>query len=521
MKFKKLTEEDKEYIASVYKNKDLSWDDRMVDLCNKFSISERQLRRWCSEKLGLKERVEGTVSTEQLEVAKTKELNSDKKFFLITAVQNASKINLSFWNNLKTYAEYLDAQILVIPYTYHNPTNPLVIKEDGDMWWPKEVEDYLTLNRHNINENFSILSDVVISPTAIMPLTNLESMTGEHSCCVASPRIHMKSLPVFGDRPKLMFTTGTLSKPNFTKTKIGKISEFHSTYGALLIEKDGKEFYARQITGKDNGSFNDLWYHVDNENISRNKSVPALIKGDTHYPFVDKNVHRMGFEDLVPKLNPNEIFLHDLIDFRSINHHEANNFVKVFRNQEDGLGSVEKEIEGAMQFLEKIKHLNIRIVNSNHDRFLESFIIDSDIKKAGMNTLQYLEYAKVLLEDKAPKGLLAYIIEKRFPEIKCFGRDDSYIVKGVELACHGSDGIGGSRGNAKQFKSLNIKVITAHGHNALRYDGSAQVGCNCDKRLGYNHSASAWVHSDIILHNDGKFQHIFYLGPNSEYTILK
>ena len=174
-----------------------------------------------------------------------------------------------------------------------------------------------------------------------------------------------------------------------------------------------------------------------------------------------------------------------------------------------------------MEFLEKIKHLNIRIVNSNHDRFLESFIINSDIKRANINTLKYLEYAKVLLEGKAPKGLLAYIIEQRFPEIKCLGRDDSYMVKGVELACHGSDGISGSRGNAKQYKSLHIKVLTAHGHNVVRFDGSAQVGCNCLKRLGYNHSASSWVHGDIILHNDGKYQHILYLGPNSEYTILE
>lgn len=521
MKFKELTQETIDKAKAIYWDRELPWDERMELLKNIFGKSERTVRYWCSKRLDFKEKTDISLSTESLELAKIKELHDDKKIFLITSAQNASKINTKFLISLEAYAKKLNAQILVIPYMYHNPTNILATKEEGDMWYPKEIEGYLTLNRHNINKNFSILADVVISPTAIMPLTNLESMTGDHSCCVASPRIHMKSLPVFGDRPKLMFTTGTLSKPNFTRTKIGKISEFHSTYGALIVEKDGDEFYARQITAKDNGSFNDLWYHVDGECISRNENAAALIKGDTHFPFVNEKVHKMGFGDLVPRLNPSEIFLHDLIDFRSINHHEANNFVKVFRNQEDGLGSVEKEIEGAMLFLEKIKHLNIRIVNSNHDRFLESFIIDGDIKKAGMNTLQYLEYAKVLLEDKAPRGLLAYIIEKRFPEIKCFGRDDSYIIKGVELACHGSDGIGGSRGNAKQFKSLNIKVITAHGHNTSRYDGSAQVGCNCDKRLGYNHSASAWVHSDIILHNDGKFQHVFYLGPNSEYTTME
>lgn len=522
MKLKEIEEDEylKKQISDIYYNKDLAWDDRIKSLSSLIDRSERTVRRWLV-KLKLKEKEAIEITTEQLNAAKTRQINEKKKFFLITSVQNASRINTSFWNNLNAYAEYIDAEILVIPYIYHNPSNNLVTKESGHMWFPKEVDGHLTLNRHDINENFSVLADVIISPTAIMPLTNLESMTGEHSCCVGHPRIHAKSLPVFGDRPKLMFTTGTLSRPNFTKTKIGKISEFHSTYGALIVESDGKEFYARQITAKDDGSFNDLWYHVDNSTVTRNKSVQAIVKGDTHYPFHDKKVHEQGFNNLIPKINPKGVYLHDLVDFKSVNHHESNDFVQTFRTQQEGFGSVEKEIEGAMDFLNKIKHLNVYVVNSNHDRFLDRFIIDGDLKKAGENKLKYVEYAKVLLEGKAPKGLLAYIIEQRFPEITCFGRDDSHIVKGVELACHGSDGVSGSRGNAKQFKSLNIKIITGHAHSFARYDGSVQIGCNCEKRLGYNHSASAWVHADAIIHNDGKIQGVFYLGPNAEFTTLK
>lgn len=521
MKVKDLSTDTIEQARKIYWNREMKWDDRMKQIIDLFGgVSERTARKWCAEKLNFKEKAQ-VASIEQIELAKTKVLNNDKNIFLVTSVQNASEINRKFLDNLKSYADFINAQLLIIPYIYHNRNNKLVDKKVGDMWFPKEVEEYLMLNRLDINENFSILGDVAVSPTAIMPLTNLESLTGRHSCCIGHPRVHMKSLPVFEDRPKIMFTTGTLSKPNFSNSKIGKISEFHSTYGALIIEKDGPEFYARQITAKNDGSFNDLYFNVNNDVVTRNKNIPAIIKGDLHYPFYDKNVYKESFDKLIPKIKPAKVFIHDLVDFKSINHHEANDYVQVFRNFKEGVGLLESEIEGAMNFLDKIKHLNLYIINSNHDRFLENFIINTDIRKASVNTLKYLEYAKIMLDGKAPKGVLAYLIEERFPNIKCLGRDESHLVKDIEVGCHGSDGIGGSKGSAIQFKSLNIKIITGHGHNVSRYDGSVQVGCNCLKRLGYNHSASSWVHSDVIIHNDGKIQTILYLGPNAEYTTLK
>jgi len=84
------------------------------------------------------------------------------------------------------------------------------------------------------------------------------------------------------------------------------------------------------------------------------------------------------------------------------------------------------------------------------------------------------------------------------------------------------DGVSGSRGNINQFKRLNTKIVTAHGHGVARYDGAVQVGCNCALRQGYNHSASDWVHSDVIIHkSDGKCQHILYIGPDAEFTTFK
>ena len=58
MKFKDVTEKDKEYAYSIYSDKSLKWDERMTILTNFFNRSERTVRKWCSEKFNFKEKVE-------------------------------------------------------------------------------------------------------------------------------------------------------------------------------------------------------------------------------------------------------------------------------------------------------------------------------------------------------------------------------------------------------------------------------------------------------------------------------
>ena len=71
MKFKELTDERIQEAREIYLNKDMSWDERMSLLVNLFGKSERTVRKWCSEKLGFKEKQE--VEPEQYTKAKTKQ----------------------------------------------------------------------------------------------------------------------------------------------------------------------------------------------------------------------------------------------------------------------------------------------------------------------------------------------------------------------------------------------------------------------------------------------------------------
>lgn len=513
MKFKELTEEQIEVARTTYTNKELPWDERMQTLMQYFDKSERTVRKW-AVKLGFKERAD--IEPEIVVQAMKKEHDKSKKRFLITWGQNATRVHTKFWQNLKTYAEFIDAEILVIPGRYHNLTNTYYDskdKYDNQEWWTSEITPYLTLNRHNLNKNICIFSDVPIQPTASMPLNGMESLTIGQSGIVGHPRVHLKTLPVLDSKnPRVLLTTGACTIKNFSHSKAGKIGEFHHTLGAAIVELNGEDkFYVRQITAEDKtGNFIDLFYEVNDAKVSRIKESAALVKGDIHYGNHDETILSKSFNELVPLINPNQIILHDVFDGYSINHHEAQNFVIQYQNEVNGTNSLKKEIDNLLNWIDSIKQYNLVIVFSNHDDFLTRFIINGDPKKNVKNALEYMEYGKVLLEGSAPNGLIPYLINEKFKDIKCLGRDESYMLKGWELGIHGMDGVNGSRGSISQYKRLNSKAISAHAHSPVRMDGALQVGTNTLLRMRYNHGISTWAHSDVIIHKNNKAQHILY-----------
>jgi hypothetical protein len=522
MKFKELTAEQIEFAKKTYTNKELPWDDRMQELMHYFNKSERTVRKW-AVKLGFKEKMD--IEPDVLVKAKKKEHDKNKKRFLITSAQNATPVNKDFFDNLKVYADHIGAQILVIPYRYKNPTSMWSEKAQKDDWWDKEVIPYLTLNRHNLNNSIAILSDVKMQPTASMPLTSLETMTGEHSCVIGHPRVHLRSHPVLeGSKPKLMFTTGACTKPNYTNSKAGKIGEFHHTYGACIVEiKDEEVFFARQITANNKGEFIDLFYKVSNEKVTRVDKVEALIMGDIHVAVVDKDVVDVTLNDLCKKLHPSKLFLHDIIDSRSISHHDIDDPFLLYEKEMDGSNSLENEVKEMLKWLEQVEKYNVVIVKSNHDEHLDKFLRITDWRKMSTmkNALPYMKYSTAILEGKAPNGVVPYIINERYPNMKCLGINDSYKVRNIECGSHGHVGASGSRGSANQFKKL-TKMVTGHTHQPCRIDGFSSVGTSTKLRLSYNRGASAWFHGHVLINLLGKTQHVLFVTTKDgvEYTTL-
>lgn len=417
-RFNELDEKDIFYIQMVHGDNDLPWDQRMSILIRKFGVSERSIRRWI-KKLGFSSHQD--ISNQEIRQGKVREYDNDKQYYIITWAQNATPVHSNFWNNILTYADYLNANVGVIQGRYQNPTSLWTSKMQTDDWWDecftvyerddqgdivwvdkdgetvtkeeigeyvakrlkgKEFEDgrvnkkikfsYLDAGRHNIHSYLDILSDVKVRPTAVNPLVGFEGISGDRSSILGHPRVHLRSLPVLKGHPnKLLLTTGACTIKNYTDTKSGKKAEFHHTYGFVIVEiKDDLTFYIRQVTADQNGNFIDLVNEVTDQEVSKVNSCDVFVLGDIH----TANVHEPTMHSTINLFNvicPKNIILHDIFDGESVNHHEAKDPIKAYERYKGGKDLVKSEVEGVKRLIDEYDLINYNpiVIRSNHDCF--------------------------------------------------------------------------------------------------------------------------------------------------------
>jgi hypothetical protein len=524
MNFNELTEEQIAHAREIYTNKNLPWDERIQSLSKFFGKAERTVRYWC-KKLGFKEKTD--IEPEQYTIAKQRKFDKTKKRFIITSAQNATPVNKNFLLNLESYAKFIDAEILVIPFRYLNPTSVFTEKQEKDDWWDKSIEKYLTLNRHNLNNGISVLSDIKIQPTSSNPLQGLEGMTGEHSCVVGHPRLELKTIPVMeGCRPKIMFTTGAITVPNYTDSKQGKKGEFHHSLAFSIIEiKDNEIFFFRQVSANLKGEFIDLFYYVSDGIVKKENEIEAIALGDIHTRVCNDKIMDKTINDLFKKLKPKKVFIHDIIDSQSISHHNLKDPFKLHELELKNANNLSLEIEEMLDFLKKFKKYNTFIVKSNHDEHIDKFLAETDWRKMTniKNAIPYMNYSLAKLKGDAPNGVIPFVINSKYPKIKCLGYNDNITVKGYLMSMHGHIGASGSRGSLQQYSRMSTKTVTGHSHTIGRIGGSVSVGTSTHLRLDYNKGASNWINAHGIVNRLGKFQHIVFFKTKDgfDYTTLK
>lgn len=522
MKLDDLTPEQISVIAQIYWDKEKSWDERMKLLSDYLGKSERTVQSWISS-LGMTEKV--LVESPEYIKAKEKVFDQTKKRFIITWAQNDTDVHESFFSNLEAYAKFIDAGIHVIAGRYKNPTSLFSDKKFES--WSERIQPYLDAARHFVHKYMWIMSDVKIQPTAVNPMTGLEGMSGINSCVFGSPKVQLETIPVIdGNQPKLMLTTGACTVKNYTDSKAGKKGEFHHILGFVIIEiKDDDVFFVRQVTASEDGDFSDLFYRINynsskkKSEVTKNKTVSAAVLGDLHFGQHDPDVISKTL-DLFQKLKPEYVILHDVFDGLSINHHEANDPFIQFQKEQNGSNSLKKEVDSLLEGLDNFKDYEVVIVRSNHDDFLDRWLKSTDWRKANTlkNSIEYMEFSSILLKGEAPKGVIPYLINKKFPKFRTLGRTDSFVIKGWELGQHGDIGSNGSRGSLLQFRKLNTKIVVGHYHSPGRKDGALAVGTSTKLRMNYNLGPSGWLQSHVLIHQDGKAQHIHFV--KGEYTTL-
>jgi hypothetical protein len=497
-------------------------------MCEKFSlIFDDTIGRSFRNKMqksGVTNNVVTIEDTDVFKEAQNKQHDNTKKRFLISWAQSETDVHKGFLKNIEAYAEHIDAEILIIAGRYRSPTSlsaskSLEAKEKNVAnTWDKSILPYLDANRHNIHKHLVVLSDVKIQPTASNPLSSLNGLTKAESCIVGSPRVHLKSLPVLDGYPnKLLLTTGAITVENYTDSKIGKLGEFHHQLAFIIVELDGDDFHIRQVVADDKGNFYDLIYRLKNGVCLNNeKGVEAIVLGDLHLPNEEKGAVKVSLE-IIDRFKPQHVVLHDISDMCSISHHEKRNPFLLLQRENDGSNSLQKELDYMIDWFKSKTHINFIIPSANHSDFLEKWLQNEDWRKENNKSL-YLEFANITAKGLAPKGIIAYLLEKEYSNIKCLSVDESYKVLDFELSVHGNIGASGSRGSAIQYKNLNVKLVTAHTHSSSRLDNHLCAGTLTKLRMGYNIGMSSWIASNVVIYPDGKASHIHIV--NNKYTTL-
>lgn len=460
-----------------------------------------------------------TTLDEDYEFAKKRKLKNSK-YYIVTWEQNETPLHENLWRNILAYKEFLNAELSVILGRYKNPTSVHVdVKHES---WNPVTKPYWDTNRHDIHKYLTVLADVKIQPTACTPLTGLELITGETTTIVGHPKLDLKAIPVLEGHPKkLLLTTGAITLPNYTDSKAGKRGEFHHALGFTIVEiKDEEVFFIRQVEADENGNFIDLYYEVEDGQVYDLDYADSLVWGDTHIGSINKKI-LPGTINLIERLAIEVEVHHDLADGASVNNHIVKNPIEQYKRMMEDKDDVQKELDDIVKFLDDGRETTKVIVQSNHNDRFDRWVVNQDWKKDIKNAIPYLKYTTALLEGKANKGVLAYVLENAFDpeEVICLDYDDSYVINGFELAHHGHLGSNGSKGTLESFRKMSTKMVIGHYHTPARVDKVLTVGTSSNLREGYNKGASNWLNAHVLIHKNGTAQHVIFV--NGEYTTFR
>ncbi len=485
------------------------------------SISAENVQKFREEVVAVKEKASSAS-----DIVNTIKSDSPRKVgkYVITSAQNNTPIHQPFFASLLNYCEVNNADLLVIPYRYKNPTSVFSDKEHEK--WDAALDVYMVNGNVKICPELVLVGGVKIQPTAVQPLSGFEGYTGNSSAIFGHPKIQMKTVPTPSkELPKFLVTTGAVTVPNYTDSKAGFKGEFHHSLAALIVEVTDEEFHVRHVHGQTDGSFYDLDAHYTETDFTTGHRIAALVTGDTHAMFLDKEVEAATYsneDSMVNVLRPEIRVFHDLNDFYSRNHHHRGDDLTNFAKHLFGNDDVEAELQIAADLVDRYndpESLNV-IVKSNHDEALDRWLREANPLNDPQNArfyfyLKYNQYKSVKKSDNGrfeafdpfefwclnpdqQRGLQAH------DNTVFLKRDQSMVVGNIELGFHGDKGPNGARGSIQNMSKIGTKAIIGHSHSPGIYEGVYQVGTSSQIDMGYNSGPSSWMTTHAIVYPDGK-----------------
>lgn len=432
---------------------------------------------------------------------------------IITSALNNCPIDKGFKTVLDHICKDLDAELLVVPMFYRNVS---LMHSTESYYWPEELNGHYLDKEMALNKNLIVSGQLSVQATAARPLSNLQGYGSRRSLIVGHPRVAHEVVPGPAEETsRAMWSTGSISEPQYTQSKVGFLGAFHHVIGALLVElgDDNETFYVRQLGYNEKSkTVCDLCTEWSVDGSVRTIRPEALILGDLHEPETPDYVRAATFlspNSLVKSLKPKKIIYHDIFDGLSINPHDTKQATKQYFKQLSGKNLLSHELFRWVKRLssnlvscpQETEHI---VVGANHNDWLDRWLDSYRPLQDPSNLKIYAELLNEYLEHQGQATALECYCKLIGLPLKFIGRNESYFVEGVDLSQHGDVGPNGSRGSKHSFARTSAKTVVGHGHTPGIRDGCFQVGTMGPLHPGYRRGYSSWSHTNCLIYPNGK-----------------
>ena len=499
-------------------------DDEIIDAVHKHGGMNQAARALGIPLSTFKDRAKSVIDKRFTSTVKTPPEVMPPGVYIFSAAQAWTSVNIPFLKNLQVYAKYRDAKIFLAGYV-HNTASKLKHKIED---FHPEIRKYIVKSSISVADKVLFCAEMNITPTQADPLMGLESYTRDKWAIFPHPRVSLKAVPVrWGDKPKHIMTTGVITKPNYLHRKVGLKAEFHHIAGAVIVEVDNDgDFFARHLIADESGSFQDLLWHVNREQIKL-KCVEAVTWGDLHPDKLDPDVARgswgLGkdwddqpvYDNMLDVLKPSYQFFHDSFDMGRRSHHDINDPHKRFKDLVSKTESVEDEVNKTGKLLKSVSRAWCKtvVVDSNHDRALMRWLKTADYKTDPVNALFFLRMQHAVYS-AIERGYEINALEQAIKfspyhdiSVRFLRNTESFTIcnGAIECGMHGDIGANGAKGHINSFAKMGPKANIGHSHSAAIHEGVYVAGHSCVRDLGYNRGGlTSWSPSHVVTYPNGK-----------------
>lgn len=434
-----------------------------------------------------------------------KEQKFKSKKYIISSIVPRAKNNDKFINAMLRYCMINNANLLLVPI---KGVNKEVLFTDDVI---NQYGKYF-IGDFTFNSNLKLINTNITANNN--PINRLKKIVHkDYSFIIPSTRQKMEIIPSMKtNKVHLLYSTGTVSIPDYNSNITGFINKENNKLGALIVEvKNDKLFNIRNVNWINN-HFIDLnkAYYFDKV---IDKNAEAIIAGDLHIGGDESEIALKALKEQIKLLKPNYLFIHDLASHNSINHHSSHNFISMNK-----LNSNCKTLEDEHKYIanwlnnytKDIKNVELIIVASNHNEWLNKYLGRRNTWINDNFNVKYANYlVSLALEGLNPFEIAIRRLLRKDIKIKFLTRKDSFKIANYELACHGDIGNGGAQGTLSSLEQSLGKCIIGHSHTPKIGDVGFQVGTNSKLDLNYTSgSGNSWVHANCSIFNSGHVQMI-------------